>query len=504
MRSSVKKILLNSNNFRSLSTAIPTRNQVPLVWKTSTPGTHFSVTEDNGFFPSSPPLVDLPEIFAPLDRITKNISMEYPDGSVGLMGKEDLGRTIDEELPLIDVSRIEDPVLLTALFREYSFTASSYLLEPAHHHLIRTGDYGVARPVLPASLAIPLELLGKKLGCFPFLDYAQAYSLNNWELEDKSLPYSYDNINPLRLFNGCADEHGFICTHSAMVSHSHKLVKAAQDGILAAAEGDTYLLSRALRDYSAGLTAIYDQFREMWRVCNTKSYLNFRTFIMGPLGNKEMFPHGITYEGVDPEPRYYRGETGAQDSIIPTTDNFLEIHYPKNKLTAYLEDLRDYRPKDHRAYLEWIQKASAQAGVKETAMSSSRSALRLLENLNLVAKFRGQHWSMTKQYILNHTKFPRATGGTPITTWLPNQLGATLEYMCVVFNQIEKLTQEGDHLTSNELDTYQGIGVGINKQITKIKSEVMQLQNEEGFTHQDVEEFQKTQTYKAPKPKSRL
>lgn len=47
--------------------------------------------------------------------------------------------------------------------------------------------------------------------------------------------------------------------------------------------------------------------------------------------------------------------------------------------------------------------------------------------LNAVRKWRSIHWDMTKSYIIANTKFDVATGGTPITTWLPNQLGATLE-----------------------------------------------------------------------------
>jgi len=35
---------------------------------------------------------------------------------------------------------------------------------------------------------------------------------------------------------------------------------------------------------------------------------------------------------------------------------------------------------------------------------------------------------MVKKYIIDNIKYPKATGGTPITTWLPNQLGASLEY----------------------------------------------------------------------------
>jgi len=495
---------IQSLNFVNATCQRGLTTQVQLVWKTTVPGTHFSVTNKNGFFPTSPPLVRLPTIFNPLTRISENISMQKQDGSPGLLGLKDVGRTIQEELPLIDVSKIADPVLLTALFREYSFTASAYLLEPAHHTLLDTGKYGVARQILPAALAIPLEHLGKKLGVFPFLDYANAYSLNNWKLVEPDLPIHYNNVKCMRLFNGCSDEQGFIATHSSMVYHSYILVNAAQDAILAASENDTPNLAKALRKYSYGLEKIYDQFREMWRVCNPKAYLQFRTFIMGPLGNTEMFPKGVIYEGVDPKPRYYRGETGVQDSMLPATDNLLELHYPKNSLTSYLEDLRDYRPKDHRAYLEWIQKAAKCTQLKNTALTSSRASLALLVNLNILAKFRSQHWTMTKQYILNHTKFPRATGGTPITTYLPNLLGATLEYMSIVDKNITTLKEQGDYLTDDEEEAHGIIQAGLHKQIRKIKEEVIKMQDNEELTNQEVQEFTKRSSFKSPTPETRL
>jgi indoleamine 2,3-dioxygenase len=61
---------------------------------------------------------------------------------------------------------------------------------------------------------------------------------------------------------------------------------------------------------------------------------------------------------VDDKPRYYRGETGAQDSIVPSTDTLMGMPYPENKLTEYLMDLRAYRPMDHRAYLKWLKEAT--------------------------------------------------------------------------------------------------------------------------------------------------
>ena len=68
---------------------------------------------------------------------------------------------------------------------------------------------------------------------------------------------------------------------------------------------------------------------------------------MGIKGNDEIFGDGVIYEGISEEPVQYRGQTGAQDNIIPTADIFTGVidYYPSNDLTKYLLDLRSYRPK---------------------------------------------------------------------------------------------------------------------------------------------------------------
>ena len=86
----------------------------------------------------------------------------------------------------------------------------------------------------------------------------------------------------------------------------------------------------------------------MWKFTRTTKYNEFRTFIMGTK-NQPMFPEGVIYRGVDVEPRFYRGESGANDSIIPTIDNLLEVTklLPQNPLTDILKDFRRYRPPNH-------------------------------------------------------------------------------------------------------------------------------------------------------------
>ena len=52
-------------------------------------------------------------------------------------------------------------------------------------------------------------------------------------------------------------------------------------------------------------------------------------------------------------------------------------------------------------------------------------------------RFRELHWKYTSKYIIENTNYPRATGGTPITTWLPNQLIATMNTMNDIVKDID-------------------------------------------------------------------
>lgn len=64
-----------------------------------------------------------------------------------------------------------------ALFRDYTFWASAYLLEPCHQHLLRHGDsYGLGRELLPRNIAVPLCKLAARLGMRPFMEYATSYA----------------------------------------------------------------------------------------------------------------------------------------------------------------------------------------------------------------------------------------------------------------------------------------------------------------------------------------
>lgn len=54
----------------------------------------------------------------------------------------------------------------------------------------------------------------------------------------------------------------------------------------------------------------------MWGNSKPSEYLSFRVFIFG-ITSQSMFPNGVIYEGVeDNKPLNFRGESGANDSMV--------------------------------------------------------------------------------------------------------------------------------------------------------------------------------------------
>ena len=76
-------------------------------------------------------------------------------------------------------------------------------------------------------------------------------------------------------------------------------------------------------------------------------YKTFRPYIR--------FFENVTYEGVDCAPIQFRGETGAQSSIMPTLIAFMKIPHRRSVLTDHLDDMRNYMPARHRALIKEVE-----------------------------------------------------------------------------------------------------------------------------------------------------
>jgi indoleamine 2,3-dioxygenase len=393
----------------------------------------FSVTKTNGFLPRNDPLEHLPEQFSALELLLQRMPLKTATGENGLLYHGKLGEAVQKELPLFAVDDITDGELLMALFRDYTFLASAYLLEPCDLARRETGEFGETRgrDKLPAQIAVPLCKVAEKISAKPFMEYHQSYALYNYARIDKNGPIQFDNLKLIRNFSGMESESGFILVHVAMVAWSGQLVEHIDDSFHAISTNWRKGFQDSMSKLLETMNSINMEMERMWKKSKPTDYMSFRTFIMGTKNQDKMFPNGVIYEGVSEEPMFYRGESGANDSIIPTMDNFLMLtdQMPKNPMTEILKDFRSYRPADHTRWLQHVEESANLFDVRTFALKEPTTAVLYIELLDQVRRFRSRHWNFAKEYIIKRTNYPTATGGSPMAKWLPNQLKVVLDAM---------------------------------------------------------------------------
>lgn len=184
----------------------------------------------------------------------------------------------------------------------------------------------------------------------------------------------------------------------------------------------------------------------MWANSRPKDYVTYRTFIFG-ITNQPLFPEGVIYKGCfNDQTQEFRGESGANDSIIPLLDNLCQVPMPKNPLTTILRDFRTYRPESQRSILTWTESKATELGTRAWfTKAEPEIVVMYLRILNHIRSFRFRHWMFAREYIIKRSKYPVATGGSPIVTWLPNQLSAVMELMENVYRDsgVQALVAEG-------------------------------------------------------------
>ena len=399
----------------------------------------FEVNHLNGFLPKKSPLAVLPERYNELQLLIDEMPIKKANGQDGLLAIEGAIEDAVKKLKNYkDLVKNEDDIFINqALFRAYAFLASAYLLAPSHFSFQKTKKYGKAHKVLPSQISEPFVLVSKKLDVYPFLDYHYAYSLGNYVKIEDSKGYEWENLAMAAKFSGMDDERGFIMLHVDINQHSPQLVGSILDFINAK---DNYGVNQSLNNCLSSMKNINERRQIMWEASRWKHYNDFRVFIMGIKGNDEIFGDGVIYEGVSKEPVQYRGQTGAQDNIIPTADIFTGVinYYPTNDLTKYLLDLRSYRPICIQNFLSDLKDEMKEnrlfSYIKKT--NNEEGLCILIQILDEIYYFRNGHWQFVQKYIMANTKYAKATGGTPIISWIPNQITAVLNYMSDVLELI--------------------------------------------------------------------
>lgn len=263
--------------------------------------------------------------------------------------------------------------------------------------------------ILPRNIAVPLCAACRLLRRPPILSY-DGYALYNWKRCDANGPIALGNIETIQNFVPLYDEHWFILVHIEIEAIAAQILDAIALVAEASLNKDQRLVNQALETIA---TAIHYQIRVLWRIpeqMDSKLYFKtFRPYI-------RFFEH-VIYQGVEQTPIDFRGETGAQSSIMPTLVAFMKIPHRSSLLTKHLADMRNYMPAEHR---DLIKRVEALPDIRPIADRDSFNAV-----LEAIAQFREVHHGWAEEYINKRTVDPRGTGGTPYMRWLDQLIDET-------------------------------------------------------------------------------
>ena len=295
------------------------------------------------------------------------------------------------------------PKALDLYYVRVGFLASAFVnqvgLEPA--------------TLLPSNIAIPLCDVCARLDRPPILSY-DGYALLNWKRFDPAGPIALGNIDTIQNFVHLYDEHWFILVHVEIEALAANLLAAIDRAATAVVLGDHAATSAAITAIAQSLWAQVETLRRIPEKMDPALYFKtFRPYIR--------FFEGVVYEGVDSTPLNFRGETGAQSSVIPTAVAFFKIPHAPTMLTDHLADMRRFMPRKHRMLIEQVERMpDPRPFVEKHAYN---------ESLEAIATFRETHFEFARRYIAAHERDPRGTGGTPYLQWLGQLIDETRAHM---------------------------------------------------------------------------
>ena len=307
-------------------------------------------------------------------------------------------------------------VELRLLNVQFSFLAHAYVW----------GDLAPSK-VLCKYIAIPWSNISEKLGRPPILSYA-SYCLDNWHKINDDDGVNLNNVALNYNFLGGIDEDWFVTIH-VCIEHAANLAIASAFNIALAYQqntADEKTLLKELTNIKTSMLEVNHIFRKMPEKCDPYIYYHrVRPYIFGWKNNPSL-PEGLVYEGCfDDKPQLFRGETGAQSSIVPALDALLSVVHEKDELREYLDEMKSYMPPSHRELIKFIEDHSQ----VKTDIKNNEELIALFDDCcQEISIFRSQHLQYAADYIHNqntkNTLFGtggskvRGTGGTPFMKYL--------------------------------------------------------------------------------------
>ena len=381
----------------------------------------YDISPAQGFLPSDP-LEQLPD-----SPMLSHLGHELPK----LLSARMVRQFIDGQSDLLPS--------IPGTWRDQDCRAAMRILSFAGHAYVwEVPDQPAA--TLPPQLAQPWHDVALKLGRPPVLSYA-SYALDNWRRLDPTKPIQLDNIVLLQNFLGGLDEEWFVVIHIQIERQAGPGLAGLIQAMNGAARDKPNEVLAGLQSLAAAQTAMRDTLLRMKERCDPYMYYNRVRPYIHAWKNSPALPQGLVYEGVTGyagQPQQFRGETGAQSSIVPCLDAGLGISHAPDPLTVYLQEMREYMPPRHQAFLHAIEQTT-DAGLRPLLAGYIRDRKSRIPELwnayytcvDLLAQFREIHVGYADSYIHRqhqiHASNPSAvgTGGTPFMAYLQKHLDET-------------------------------------------------------------------------------
>ncbi|MEZ4727178.1 MAG: hypothetical protein R3E79_08610 [Caldilineaceae bacterium] len=370
-----------------------------------------------GFLPPEDPLPRLPTAFDAWEAVAQALPK---------LNLSNCLRPTIESLPPFPVDQLH-----TTRERERAMTLLSFL----GNSYVFAWDQAVAT-CLPAHLAVAWVAVAKRLGRPPMLTYA-SNALHNWRRIDPEGPVALGNLALIQNFLGGMDEEWFTLVHTNIEAAAGRGLAALLPAQAAVARDDATALAGDLAEITATLQTMHDLLARMPERCDPHIYYHrVRPFIFGWKDNP-LLPQGMIYTGVPDwgdKPQQFRGETGAQSSVIYAFDATLGIDHEFDAMRAYLQEMRDYMPVQDRAFLTTLERGPA-VRTYVAAQNGRKPWLRDAYNacIEKLQQFRQLHIEYAARYIIKPAQGAKqgevGTGGTPFTVYLKKHIQETKSHL---------------------------------------------------------------------------
>ncbi|KAJ2805639.1 hypothetical protein H4R20_002010 [Coemansia guatemalensis] len=360
-------------------------------WTNPDPGSELCVSTTSGFLPRRDPLAVLPSYYEKIDELLHEMPVLKEDGTLGLLHTGRFGSRIERELPLYDVEFVFDRRILAALYRDYSMLASAYLLEPCDIQFRLARNYGLARRVLPANIAIPLDTISRRLGQKPFLEHS-TFTFYNYRRKDQALPITLDNLEPIRRFSGCDKEHNFIVGHVAAARQTDEIVAASLNILRNAQQNQREKFNAALRQYTKAMGRVNDILSQTLK--GYGEHASFYTFLSGCKA-QAMFNSGVWFENnATTSTHKYLGVAQSSSPIASLSTHLFQLSdlSPRGSLPC-ADGVDRLRAPNYRSFLAHVSSQARQLAIQSYALRNAESSAEYISALGQVLSYRYRQWA---------------------------------------------------------------------------------------------------------------